>query len=123
MNQNPLNDHQLIVETILRSVPAPDVRADFVSRVNARIDATAGWLGVADFRFWTLRLAPAAVALALLAALLSAPASVSTAESTAAASETSSTFSPASFSDWQRDVTGDALLEAALTARGGTDAR
>ena len=46
-------------------MPPPEVPADFLARVNARIDETAGWFGLADFRLWTLRLAPAAAALAL----------------------------------------------------------
>ena len=52
-------------------MPPPDVPADFLARVNARIDETAGWFGLADFRLWTLRLAPAVAALALIAVLWS----------------------------------------------------
>ena len=125
-----MEDEQDVVAAILRSTPPPDVRSGFVARVNARIDldARAGWLGLADFRLWTLRLAPAAAALVLVAALWRAPAeapvpSVTHAAVPSAATAAVSTFSPASSIDWQKDVSGDALLEAALTPRGARDAR
>jgi hypothetical protein len=109
------------VAAILASRPQPDVPADFVSRVNARIDATAGWFGLADFRLWTLRLAPLAAALALFAVLWPAAATTSTATVPAA---TAADFSPASATDWQQDVSADALLEAALQpSTGGTRVR
>jgi hypothetical protein len=123
-----MEDEQDLVAAVLRSTPPPHVRGDFVARVNARIDATAGWFGLADFRAWTLRLAPAAAALALAAVFWSAPASATTSSpgpdggSTSTATGASS-FSPASTSDWQQDVTGDALLEAALTTAGSSRAR
>src|SRR5262245_11509608 len=114
-----MNDNdQELVAAILRSTPPPDVRGDFVARVNARIDATAGWFGLADFRAWTLRLAPAAVALALAGVFWPASSSTNTASTSAAISAAS--FSPASSGDWQKDVTGDALLEAALTPEAGS---
>jgi hypothetical protein len=105
-------------------MPAPEVRGDFVARVNARIDATAGWFGLADFRTWTLRLAPAAAALALVAVFWSAPASSGRVPSGSAgeAVDTDAAFTPASSTDWQKDVSGDALLDAALTP-GNRDAR
>jgi hypothetical protein len=106
------------VAAILKSMPPPDVRGDFVARVNARIDATAGWLGLADFRMWTLRLAPAAAALALIGVFWTVPSVSSPAPAGVAQS-----FSPASSSDWQQDVTGDAMLEAALAPEGSSRAR
>src|SRR5258708_15268214 len=63
------DDDQIQVATLLASLPPPDVHADFVARVNARIDETAGWFGLADFRLWTLRLAPAVPALPPIAVL------------------------------------------------------
>ena len=117
------DNDQRLVASVLASMPAPDVPADFVSRVSARIDETAGWFGLADFRLWTLRLAPAAAALALIAVLWPAS-STSTAAPTAVVSETPASFSPASASDWQQDVSGDALLAAALRpASGGARVR
>jgi hypothetical protein len=114
---------QEAVAAVLRDMPHARTGEDFLARVNLRIDATAGWLGLADFRAWTLGLLPAAAALVLLAILwpasstLSMPAQpVVTPESSAASASTSG-FSPASYSDWQRDVTANALLDAALHAR------
>jgi hypothetical protein len=115
------DEDQTLVAALLASVPPPDVPADFVSRVNARIDETAGWFGLADFRLWTLRLAPMAAGLALIAVLWQpAATTVTTGEGTAP----SANFSPASASDWQQDVSADALLDAALQpSSGGTRVR
>jgi hypothetical protein len=107
-----MEDEQEIVAAVLRSMPPPDAGDGpdaFVARVNARIDATSGWFGLADFRTWTLRLAPAAAAFALIGVFWSAP---SATESSVTSPET---FRPASSIDWQQDVSGDALVEAALT--------
>lgn len=117
-----MKDEQDVVSTILQSMPPPDVRAGFVARVNARIDESAGWLALLDFRTWTLRLAPAAVVLALLAMFWSTPATPSTGSAATTAASTAS-FSPASSTDWQKDVSGDAMLEAALSPRGDANAR
>ena len=121
-----MEDEQDVVAAILRSTPPPDVRDGFLARVNARIDAggeRAGWLGLADFRLWTLRLAPAAAALLLVAALWSVPSQAAPTIPAAAAAEPIGSFSPASSTDWQKDVSGDALLEAALAPAGAADAR
>ena len=109
------------VAAVLRSLPAPEVSAGFVARVNARIDETAGWLGLADFRKWTLGLVPAAAALVLAAVLW--PARASAPSVPASPSRPPSEFSPSSYDDWQRDVTANALLESALSARARTDVR
>ena len=111
-----MEDEQELVAAALRSMPPPGADAGFVARVNARIDAAPGWLGLADFRVWTLRLAPALCALALAAIFWQAPASSSSASVPDPVSSPS--FSPASSSDWQTDVSGDALLEAALKPEG-----
>lgn len=103
---------------LLRATPPAPVPADFLARVNARIDDTAGWLGLVDFRAWTLRLVPAAVALALVAVLWPSSSTVKpvTETVTNATSAVSESFSPSSSKDWQQDVTANALLEAALKA-------
>jgi hypothetical protein len=113
-------DDQRLVASILASMPPPDVPADFVSRVNARIDETAGWFGLADFRLWTLRLAPVAAALGLIVVLWPAAAATRTMPSPVDAPASSATFSPASAADWQQDVSGGALLDAALHPAEGT---
>jgi hypothetical protein len=106
-------DDQDLVATALASAPPAEVSPAFLARVNARIDAEAdgGWLGVADFRSWTLRLAPVALALALLAVWWPASPAATTPPATTAAVE----FTPASATDWQSDVNANALLEAALS--------
>src|SRR4030095_8967569 len=68
-----MEDEQDLVDSALLSVSPPGVRGGFLARVNARIDATSEWLGLTDFRLWTLRLAPAACALALLAVFWQGP--------------------------------------------------
>jgi hypothetical protein len=104
------------VAALLNATPRVDVSADFLARVNARIDETEGWLGLANFRAWTLGLVPAAAALVLIAVLWPAtpakPDSATTARSQVASSQS---FTPSSYNDWQRDVTANALLEAALS--------
>jgi hypothetical protein len=109
---------QEAVSALLRATPPASVSADFLARVNARIDKAAGWLGLADFRAWTLGLVPAAVVLMLVAILW--PATTATPVSatptpTPAQAASSQTFTPSSYSDWQQDVSANALLEAALT--------
>jgi hypothetical protein len=124
-----MENEQDAVAAILKSMPPPDVRGDFVARVNARIDEaqSAGWLGLADFRLWTLRLAPAAAALVLVALFWGTPSSSDGGKSVTTAPEsavaTPATFSPAASGDWQRDVTGDALIDAALSPQGGSRVR
>lgn len=103
------DDDQIQVAALLASVPAPEVSADFLARVNARIDEREGWFGLVDFRVWTLRLAPLTAALALIAVLWPG---ATTASATAVTPVSS--FSPASATDWQQDVSADALLDAAL---------
>jgi hypothetical protein len=112
------DEDQELVAAILASMPQPDVPADFLSRVNARIDQTAGWLGLADFRLWTLRLAPLAAALGVLAVLW--PAASTTNTAIVPATTAAVGFSPASAADWQKDVSADALLEAALQSSQGS---
>ena len=120
MNANEREGDQDPVAALLRATPPVTVPTDFLTRVNARIDDTAGWLGLADFRAWTLGLVPAAAALVLLAMLWpTAPAATaaSAAATPAQAQVVSSrTFTPSSYSDWEQDVTANALLEAALRA-------
>lgn len=111
-------DDQMAVAAVLRSRPADPVSPAFAARVASKLDDVAGWLGVADFRTWTLRLAPIAAVLAL-AALLTARA-FSTDQSTITleewASRQTQTTSGAAVL-WQQNVTADAALETLLTGR------
>jgi hypothetical protein len=53
------------VAACLRARPADRVSPQFAARMAARLDEASGWFGIADWRAWTLRLAPVAAALAL----------------------------------------------------------
>jgi hypothetical protein len=129
MNENEREGDHDPVAALLRATPPAPVSADFLTRVNARIDETAGWLGLADFRAWTLGLVPAAAVLVLLAILWPAApaANASPLSATPAQAQvvSSQTFTPSSYSDWEQDVTANALLEAALRgpASAGVDRR
>src|SRR5258708_26967250 len=95
-------------------MPPSQVPADFLSRVNARIDTTAGWFGLADFRVWTLRLAPAAAALALIAVLWPATNTTSTTGlSSSPSASPAVTFPPPSAPDRQQDARAPPLPAAA----------
>lgn len=123
------DDDQRLVADMLASRPPPEVSPGFLARVNARIDAARdeGWFALADFRIWTLRLAPAAAALALIGVLWPGTSSTSSRVAeptpTIAAPAAPQRFTPSSASDWQRDVTANALLEAAMRSRGEGRAR
>jgi hypothetical protein len=109
---------QEAVAAVLRATPPAPVSAGFLARVNRRIDGTAGWLGLANFRAWTLGLVPAAAALLLVAILWPATAVTQAPVTTVTPQSTSSqTFTPSSYNDWQQDVAANALLEAALRPR------
>jgi anti-sigma factor RsiW len=97
---------QMAVRAWLTRTPPLVVPAGFAQRVRGRIDEGEGLLGVADFRVWTLRLATLAALLALAAWLGLGAASTS--------APTASGFTPQRAADWQRSVSGNALLEAAL---------
>jgi len=125
MNQNERDRDQDSIAALLRETPAAPVSSNFLARVNERIDETAGWLGLTDFRAWTLGLVPAAVALMLVAILWPATtvATLSAKPTTPPQAVPSQTFTPSSYSDWQQDVPANALLEAALQSPARTDAR
>ncbi|HYT74963.1 MAG TPA: hypothetical protein VEL79_09475 [Vicinamibacterales bacterium] len=111
-----MDDHdQRLVSEALGSRPPSPVPADFLARVNARIDADlalgGGWAGLADYRAWTLRLLPMTAGLALIAVFW--PGSTGT-TSASGSSYAGVAFSPSSLGDWQRDVNANALLDAAL---------
>jgi len=58
-------ENQRAVSAWLRMRPADRLSPHFASRLTARLDDASGWFGIADWRVWTLRLAPVAAALAL----------------------------------------------------------
>jgi anti-sigma factor RsiW len=111
-------DDQAAVSAVLRSRPAEPVSSAFASRVASRLDELTGWLGVADFRTWTLRLAPIAAMLALTALLtaraFSSEQSVVTLEEWARPQAQASSGAAVL---WQQNVSADAALETLLTGR------
>lgn len=58
---------QVAVKQWLMDLPWPDVSPDFAARVRMRLTDTPAWLDVANWRGWTLRLAPLAALLLALA--------------------------------------------------------
>lgn len=108
------DDDQSLVAAVLASRQETSVPDDFVARVNARIDETAGWLGIADFRAWTLGLVPAAAAVVLVAIFWPGPGTTPSQPTTLTMQAVRDDFSPASAADWQQEISADALLDAAM---------
>ena len=106
-------DTQRAVSAWLRTRPADRLSPHFASRLAARLDDASGWFGIADWRVWTLRLAPVAGALALaiylgLGATTQPPATIE--EWTLGTSE-SSTESML----WDSGVSAESVMETMLT--------
>jgi len=115
-----LTDDEAAVAEVLRSRPAAAAPAEFADRVAARLAGESGWLGVADWRWWTLGVAPAAAALFVVAVVLGAGSADSTVSLTSAtetwASGDRTDGRPASSLLWKADVAADTLLLTVLTA-------
>jgi hypothetical protein len=109
------------VAALLRT-RVPDARVDLASRVFARLDEEAGVFGLANWRAWTLGLAPVAAAL-MLAAYLGLGASASTASQSATAGDEWATAATSVL--MQPATSGDVLVEEVLTgsAESGGGAR
>lgn len=106
---------------LLRTRLETPVRPGLAARVSARIDretgADEGWLGLANWRAWTVGLAPVAAALLVAAYLDVARASgtETTQPSTPTLQEWTASNSTAADVFLQPSTTGDALIEAVLT--------
>jgi hypothetical protein len=122
---------QRAMRELLRSHPVDRARLGFDTRVMAAIRAeadgqAAGWLDHLDFRRWTFRLVPVAVALALASVMIAAPASgvISqtdttgglTGDGTTMSAGTSTDGLPVSSALWSESVSGSSLLSLMLTA-------
>lgn len=107
-------DDQRVVSEVLRSRPLDRVSPDFAARLSTRLDETRDWLGIADWRAWTVRLAPVAAALGLVVYLTSASPSAGEidlaqwTEQPAAAGDASML--------WQDDVPVESVIESMLDA-------
>lgn len=119
-------EEQREVVAVLRSRPIAPVSATFSQRLAARLDDASGWLGIADWRIWTFRVAPIAAALALVALLTSSSTRTQT------SSATPQVASPITIEEWarsgldasrissmlwQKEVTTESLLESMVTGR------
>jgi anti-sigma factor RsiW len=119
------------IKRLLADLPLATVSTDFAARVRQRV-APLSWLDFVNWRAWTLRLAPVAVALMLLLAWLPARSAISTAsinaqtdtiaaalDSWAASTVTSATSSSTSSASHlpmllNPNVDGNALVAAAI---------
>jgi predicted anti-sigma-YlaC factor YlaD len=114
-------DAQAEVAAILRSRPVSLPPAGLAARVSARIEAGRGWLGLADWRLWTLRLAPVAAALMAVALWLGADTRTDAVtslaplvESWASGEETPGASATSIL--WRADLSPDAMLSTVLTS-------
>jgi anti-sigma factor RsiW len=105
---------QRTVAAVLRTRPSDFVSPEFTTRLAERLDAVSGWFGIADWRAWTLRLAPLAAVLALalfLGSESSTQATVTLEEWTVGGNDAASSVSLL----WRSDVNSEALMETMLT--------
>jgi anti-sigma factor RsiW len=126
-----LKDQRQVARALRARSPVP-VSPGFAARLAARLDAEpAGWLGLANWRAWTVTLSPVAFALVFVAWLggsaSTQPSAPSTTAGQAETFETWTTSSPAAepAAVFLQSSTGDVLLEAVLTGApaGDSDAR
>jgi hypothetical protein len=113
-------DEQRLVAGILRARPALVPSAAFAVRLASRLDDVSGWLGILDWRVWTCRLAPVALALGL-AALFTGTSSARDGSIGTLDAWTRSINEPSSVASavWQDGTSSDALLETMLTGSSG----
>lgn len=99
---------QRAVAAWLRSRPADRVSDQFATRLSARLDDASGWFGIADWRVWTLRLAPVAALLAAFVLFGSAPSETALTIDDWALDADSSTATLL----LQSDISADAVIES-----------
>ena len=109
---------QRAVAAIVRSRPAQIPSPGFERVLAGRLDDLSGWFGIVDARVWTLRLAPVAAVLALVA-MLGSYASTSQPSTQPiedwARNSVDSTSSASLL--WQQDVNAESVLEMMATGR------
>lgn len=98
---------QRAVAAWLRLRPADRVSSEFRAGLTARLDEAAGWFGIADWRVWTLRLAPLAAVLAL--AILFGGASI---DQPVTIDEWAYEAADGATALWQAGVSADSALES-----------
>ena len=116
-------DQRLVLD-VLRSRPVERVSPAFATRLARRLDEEAGFLGIADWRAWTFRLAPVAAAAVFAAALFSGADSAAPVDLEAWTVANAETTSRATLL-WDTEITADSVLETMLVgeneATGGTN--
>ena len=108
--------HQAVA-VVLRSRQPSAVPSGFAARVASRVAEESGWLGLAEWRTWTLRLTPVMAAVAIAVVLTVGRTTVVT-SSTAEAS----TADPATTLMTASAISGEALVDMALTGTISTSA-
>jgi anti-sigma factor RsiW len=104
---------QRAVRTLLSRrghAPLPD---GFHARLDARLGRERGWFGLADWRWWTVRLSPAAAALLVLA-LVTSPPQAGALRAPPAAMDEGET--PVYAVLWEPQVSDESLLRIVLAA-------
>jgi hypothetical protein len=111
-------DTQRDLAAWLRSRPVDRVSEQFAARLAARLDDDGGWLGLADWRAWTLRLTPVAALLAAFVFL----GSVQTDTALTLDDWAFSADDASSAASWllESDVSPDALVESIVTGDDAT---
>ena len=109
------------VAAVLSARPDAAAPLGFATRVMARLDGPPTWLDVINWRRWTVRLAPVAAALLVVAGVGLGPAeAVEPIEFTDLVTDwvgvDDAAESPALSLFWQEEVSDDTLLEAVLTS-------
>jgi hypothetical protein len=115
-------DQRLVLD-VLRSRPAEQLSRGFASRLAGRLDDAGGFLGIADWRAWTFRLAPFAAAAVFAAVLFSGAESAAPVNLEEWAVANADTASRATLL-WDTEITADSVLETMLVGEnagtGGT---
>jgi len=112
---------QQAVVAVLRARPEAPVPMGLAARIAAEVTLEAGWLGVANWRGWSFRLAPVAAGLMLAAFLWGGRVAAPAAEPAGSLAPIVETWLmgeadglPATSVFWQEDITADTLLATVL---------
>jgi predicted anti-sigma-YlaC factor YlaD len=112
------------VASLLASRPEADVPPAFAARVAGRLAHESGWFGLADWRWLSVRFAPVAALLVLVAGIVierqgaesSSTVSLSAVVETWATGESDGDSVPVTSVLWKQNVSEDAVLLTVLTA-------
>jgi len=98
---------QRFVASALRGRAALEPSPAFAGQLAARLDETSSWLGLLDWRVWTLRLAPVALAIFLAAVFSGSP-------STSTATTSGTEITPATLDTWTHGVDESSSVASAV---------